>query len=161
MAVFCYTASMFTQNQNYKRSNKITTVNFKPTAEAKFLVDKLMDATDFKSRERLSTLLLDSLSRSVDIELVAVKISDTNQYHKKSNGRVSFKQYGYYRPKTGYIYIQNRTAVRGQILAAKSFVDTLLHEWVHHYDTHVLSLDSIHTKGFYMRLKDLRMKLGV
>ena len=88
-----------------------------------------------------------------------LKVSSARQYHKKYQGRVVSKQYGYYRPASKYIYISNRTAVRGQILAAKTFIETLLHEWVHHYDFCSLKFNSIHTSGFYARLNDLKEKL--
>ena len=95
------------------------------------------------------------------VDIVKLKISDTRQYHKKYDGRIIFKQYGYYRPESHYIYIQNRTPARGQLLAPKTFVDTLLHEWLHHFDSKKLGLDSIHTTGFYLRLKSLKNKLEI
>lgn len=111
-------------------------------------------------RQKFSSELLDELGDLAQIDIVNLKVSGTNQSHKKSKGRVVSKQYGYYRPKSSYIYIHNRTAVRGQILASKTFVDTLLHEWLHHYDFKKLRLNSIHSAGFYARLKDLKTKLG-
>ena len=71
------------------------------------------------------------------------------------------KRYGSYRLGSATITIPNRTAVRGQIVASKTFLDTLLHEWLHHYDTLKLKLNSIHTKGFYLRLSDLKGKLEI
>jgi hypothetical protein len=71
-----------------------------------------------------------------------------------------FRQ-GYGEAKSASIAISNKTAVRGQILAPKSFLDTLLHEWMHHYDTYRLKLRSIHSKGFYLRLNNLKEKLKI
>src|SRR3989339_546531 len=147
-------------DRNYLLSNKITTVKITPSISMIDLTKYLLQVSDVSDRQRLSEQLLDELCDATKIDIVNLKISDTQQYHKKQNNRVVFKQYGYYRPKSRYIYIQNRTAVRGQILAAKTFLDTLLHEWVHHYDTCKLKLNSIHTKGFYERLNDLKAKLG-
>ena len=93
--------------------------------------------------------------------MAKIKISDTRQYHKRRGNSIVFKQYGYYKPETNYIYIQNRTPARGQLLAAKTFIDTVIHEWLHHYDTHKLKLNSIHTTGFYTRLKNLKDGLGL
>lgn len=40
------------------------------------------------------------------------------------------------------------------------FYDTLLHEFMHHYDYKVLKLEnSLHTSGFYQRISDLKNKL--
>ncbi len=147
-------------DRNYRKSNKITKVKFPISAEAKRLCRELFRHKDTAIRQELSTALLDELTDLSGIDIVNVTISDAKQYHKKRGGRVSFKQYGYYKPDTRYIYIHNRTAVRGQILAAKTFVDTLLHEWMHHYDSVKLGLNSIHTAGFYARLKDIKTKLG-
>jgi len=103
--------------------------------------------------------LLDELSVSAGIEAVTLKVSATRQYHKKRGGRLVFKQYGYYRFKSCYLYIQNQTPIRGQDMAPKTFLDTLMHEWMHHYDYYGLKIDSIHTRGFYLRLKDLKRRL--
>ena len=43
----------------------------------------------------------------------------------------------------------------------RDFLNTLLHEWLHHYDTRKLKLNSIHSKGFYLRLNDLQEKLKI
>lgn len=113
------------------------------------------------TRQLLGEALLDELSDAVQIDIIKLKITDTNQYHRKMNGRMVMKKYGVYHPKTKLISIANKTAVRGQILAPKTFLDTLLHEWLHHYDTYKLKLHSIHSKGFYLRLNDLKDKLLV
>ena len=47
-------------------------------------------------------------------------------------------------------------------LVAQVFLETLLHEWVHHYDFTGLELDrSPHTSGFFNRIRDLAETLGV
>lgn len=135
-------------------------VDFPISAEAKRLTRALLKSKETGDRQVLSDALLDELADMAQIDIVKLKISDAKQYHKKSGGRVTFKQYGYYKPGSAYIYINNKTAVRGQILAPKTFVDTLLHEWLHHYETVGLGLNSIHSAGFYGRLKDLKTKLG-
>ena len=58
--------------------------------------------------------------------------------------------------------IYNLTAIRQQVLAPKVFLETLLHEWVHHYDFTGLQLErSPHTSGFFARIRDLAETLGV
>ncbi len=151
---------MLSKRKNYILSNKIESIDFPISDSAKKIFKKISLNKTEKNRQILGDELLDELADLAKIDIVNLKITDKNQYHKKRNGRVSFKQYGYYKPGSKYIYIHNRTAVRGQILAPKSFLDTLLHEWMHHYDFCKLGLNSIHTAGFYTRLKDLKMKLG-
>lgn len=152
---------LVSNSKNYLKSNRITTVTLSVSEAAIRCADALLQAERFEHRQQLGEQLLDELCDAAGIDVVNVKISDTQQYHHRRGSRVVFKQYGYYRPRSRYIYIQNRTAVRGQILAAKTFADTLLHEWLHHYDTLKLELNSIHTAGFYLRLKDLKTKLGI
>lgn len=149
------------QDANYKKSNRITCIKFKIPKPAIKLAQILLESQDKNERQKFSEALLDELSDAAKIDIVNLKISDTKQHHKKMNGRLIYKQLGYYRPKSHYIYITNRTAVQGKILAPKTFLTTLLHEWMHHYDFKKLKINSIHTKGFYERLKDLKEKLEI
>lgn len=149
-----------TKQSNYEKSNAIVTTNFPISQQAKLLASKLLKSKSEKIRQDLGDELLDELADLAQIDIVRLKISSARQYHKKYKGRVAFRQYGYYKPGTKYIYINNRTAVRGQILAPKTFLDTMLHEWMHHYDYCKLGLNSIHTAGFYARLKNLKEKIG-
>ena len=70
-----------------------------------------------------------------EVERIKIEVTDTRQWHRRRGTRLSVRRYGIYYPRTKRISIQNRTAVRGQELAAKTFLDTLLHEWMHHYDS--------------------------
>ena len=158
--ILCYNICTMFKKSNYQKSNAITKVKFKISGEAKHLTALLLKSKTETKRQKLSSDLLDELADLARIDVANVKVSKAKQYHKRYKGRVVSKQYGYYRPQSNYIYINNRTAVRGQILAPKTFVDTLLHEWLHHYDFKKLKLNSIHTAGFYARLKDLKTKLG-
>jgi hypothetical protein len=146
-------------SSNYIRSNAFTGISFEPSEEAKQITAHLLKTQATEKREELGNLLISQLSKDAHIALAHVTVSRTKQYHKRQGTRVVMKRYGYYRPKSSYIYIQNRTAVRGQLLAPKTFVNTLLHEWMHHYDFKQLKLNSIHTKGFYLRLRFLQESL--
>lgn len=57
------------------------------------------------------------------------------------------------------IEIWNKRAIRNQVISINVFADTLIHEFIHHYDTCVLGIDSIHSAGFYKRINDLTNKL--
>ena len=144
---------------NYQKSNRITKTKITISDEAVVLANRILESSGHDSRQTLSEELLDELCDGSKVDIVKLKISNTKQYHKKSKGRVAMKRYGYYRIAGNYIYIQNLTAVRGQILAPKTFLNTLLHEWMHHYDIHRLKINSIHSKGFYERINDLKIKL--
>lgn len=144
---------------NYQKSNRIKKIKTSISTEAISLAGQIIESSEHGSRQHLSEALLDELCDGSKIDIVQLKISNTKQYHKKSGGKVAMKRYGYYRIASKYIFIQNLTAIRGQILAPKTFLDTLLHEWMHHYDIHKLKLNSIHSKGFYERINYLKVKL--
>jgi hypothetical protein len=83
------------------------------------------------------------------------------QLHTLQAHRLRSKTYGYYQCKhdrTGVlasvIHIFHLTAVKQQVLSPLVFLETLLHEWCHHYDYATLRLGaSPHTRGFYTRLR--------
>lgn len=161
MRIITFFSRLKLQN-NYERSRAINAVDFSPTLKARLLAEKLLTSFTPQRRERLGKALLEELGRNAGIPAtVNLKVSATKQYHRRKQGRIVWKQYGYYRPRSRYMYIQNKTAVRGQTLAPKTFVTTLLHEWMHHYDYEKLRIRSIHTKGFYSRIYSLKEKLNI
>ena len=73
--------------------------------------------------------------------------------------------HGLYLPANGRgrdrITLWMRTAKRGQVVAYRTFLRTLLHELCHHLDYTYLHLrDSLHTQGFYQRESSLFAALG-
>ncbi len=146
---------------NYQKSNAITSVDFAPSARAKRIAGQILYAQGYKERQSLAHFLINELAYNSNIERVSIKVTDTKQWHKRKGTRIAIKKYGVYYPKTKRISIQNLTAVRGRELAPKTFLDTLLHEWIHHYDYEKLRLNSIHTKGFYERIGSLKERLLV
>jgi hypothetical protein len=72
---------------------------------------------------------------------------------------------GLYTPGNGrardLITVWMLTAKRGQVVAYRTFLRTLLHELCHHLDYTLLHLrDSLHTQGFYQRESSLFHGLG-
>ncbi len=73
--------------------------------------------------------------------------------------------HGLYTPGTGRyrdcITVWMLTAKRGQVVAYRTFLRTLLHELCHHLDYTLLNLgESLHTQGFYQRESSLFAALG-
>jgi hypothetical protein len=73
--------------------------------------------------------------------------------------------HGLYTPANGHgrdvIKLWMITAKRGQVVAYRTFLRTLLHEVCHHLDYTYLHLrDSLHTAGFYQRESSLFYALG-
>ncbi|MBU1179657.1 hypothetical protein KJ885_01800 [Patescibacteria group bacterium] len=146
---------------NYLKSNRILKLDFLISENSKMFVKILLDSQNEFDRQKFGEALLDELSDAAQVDIIKLKISSARQWHKKYKNKVVSKQYGYYRPASNYIYIYNYTAVQGKPLAPKTFLDTLLHEWLHHYDFKKLELNSIHSSGFYKRLGHLKEMLGI
>ena len=54
--------------------------------------------------------------------------------------------------ETAVLTVWMKTAAKGQVVAFKSFIRTILHELCHHIDYTYLNLDdSLHTEGFFRR----------
>ena len=153
---------MFWQQKNnkavYLKSNSIKDTPFQPNKEAINYAKRLLSSTDASERQALGQNLLNEISRTLSIPAPQLNINDKRQNHSLKNGKLMRKTYGTY--KAGKITISNKTAIREAVLAPKTFLDTLIHEFMHHYDYEVLKFpSSLHTAGFYYRLGDVMKKL--
>jgi hypothetical protein len=143
---------------DYERSNVILQLEYLPSEQALALARELLDIHPEK-RGPISKRLLDLLASELRVPPVKLRFKNEPQKHRRKNGRLTYKEYAYYEPD-GTITIFNITAVRKQYLAAKSYLDTLIHEFLHHLDYELLGLQhTYHTRGFYSRLGDLMTKL--
>lgn len=142
----------------YERSNLILQLDYAPSNEAKQLTSELLNI-DPPLRGRISQALIDRLVLELKVPEVRVKFLDQPQKHSRKDGRLTYKEYAHYDPE-GSITIYNKTAVREKHLASKAYLDTLIHEFLHHLDYELLQLShTYHTKGFYSRLGDMLAKL--
>ncbi|MCF6157031.1 MAG: hypothetical protein E3K32_00340 [wastewater metagenome] len=142
----------------YKKSNGIKDTKFIPNKIATNYTKRLLDSKDAAERQILGQKLLNEISQSLAISTPRLTVHDKRQNHSLKNGKLMRKTYGTY--KTGNITINNKTAVRQTVVASKTFLDTLIHEFMHHYDYEILKLStSLHTAGFYYRLGDMMKKL--
>src|SRR5438105_2719104 len=154
----------------YLRSQATVTLQFRPSAIARGITLRLVGASDdHRERRRLGQLLVDELNSNAGLTRCQLTVADRPQVHHHDGQRLQSKTYGYYNCSfddgavTGArIRIYHRTAVRQQVIAPKVFLNTLLHEWMHHCDFAALELDrSPHTAGFYTRLRVLADELEV
>ena len=91
----------------------------------------------------------------VDVHVLAVRPSD-----------VEGELHGLYEPDedlpTARISVWMRTAHRKQVVAFRSFVRTIVHEFLHHLDYEHFKLpETFHTEGFYKRESSLSNALFV
>jgi hypothetical protein len=104
---------------------------------------------------RGAAAVLHLLCRAYGVPPLAVAVYDRPRPSLRGS-RFSGELHGDYTPP-GRIRIWARTAKRGQRVAFLTFLDTLLHEFLHHYDLTFLRLpDTVHSENFYKRLGSLR-----
>lgn len=83
-----------------------------------------------------------------------LSLGDRPRPHSRdSSGKLRSEVYGTCTSR-GTVRIYLRTPARGQPTAFKTFFNTLVHEWVHHYDFAAFG-DSVHCAGFYERVNAL------
>lgn len=145
---------------NYTKSNKIVEVSLNKFRSAEYLKMVNHDAKDAKERYKCTYDLLHYLCDKFNISMPRLIITDRIARHTIQNGVLKSKVLGSYQPFGKTITLYNLTPMRKQIVSSKSLTGTLLHEFMHHYDYEVLKMSqSLHTKGFYMRISDLENKL--
>ena len=153
---------------SYERSKGVERITWREFPLGKAAAYAILEERDAAGRQATGQQLLDVLDAAADLPPCKLTVVDRPQRHSTRGGKLEMKTYGYYRiawetrPQKGTIRIYNLTAIRQQVLAPKVFLETLLHEWVHHYDFTGLQLDrSPHTSGFFARIRDLAETLGV
>ena len=149
------------QQRTYDRSDAVAAVPLPGSAHLSAIVDALPAALKSGAAaqvERVAQALCDEVTRLLRVPPLRVLVSGT----RPSNPRGEL--HGLYTPRArgaGTIKVWMVTAKRGQIVAFKTFLRTLLHEICHHLDYALLGLDeSFHTDGFYKRESSLFYRVG-
>lgn len=101
-----------------------------------------------------SQAFIDFLSKIFLVSPKALLLIDRARPHgRDEQGRIRGELFGSCASQ-GNIRIYLLTAARGRPTAFKTYFNTLIHEWVHHYDFEALG-DTVHCAGFYQRVKTL------
>lgn len=147
---------------NYDKSNKIVSVRLN-RFDKSYMKKLLACGEDCKERQRAAKSLVDYLCSKFGIVSVPVLVLNTCQPHRiGESGRMNRKTLGLYTHSGRTpisIKVWNKTAIKQQTISINVFAETLLHEFMHHYDTFELKIDTIHSAGFYKRISDLSKKL--
>jgi hypothetical protein len=141
----------------WERSNAITAIRVPPSPRLNALAARLAESLTLGDRARVqaaSQALLDAYCLMLRVPRLQVQVESvrpTNDYGEL---------HGLYRPGNGRthdrVQVWMFTARRGQVVAFKTFLRTLLHELGHHLDYEYLKLPgSLHTEGFYRRENSL------
>lgn len=146
---------------DYEKSNKYDSVALNKFSHKEWH-DLLECGESFAERRDAGQRLLDYLCKKFKICSVSLSTTHKIQEHRdNSNGTLRAKVLGKYYPQMRAIVVYNLTAKRKKVVSIKTFADTLLHEFMHHYDHVYLKMnDSPHTTGFYKRISDLKAKLN-
>ena len=150
-------------NNVYETSNSIENIDVVVSTKAKELYAQLLSCNDnAKVRQIVTNNLCVELCKCFKIKNVTeVRICNTQQDSKTVNGVCVRKTMGKYIVNQNMIVVFNKTAVRKQIVAIKSFSDTFLHEFAHVLDHLYYNFaTSPHTTGFYKRISSLKQKLS-
>lgn len=155
---FAYFARLSPARQRiYRQSDAIATIELPHAARHAAMVVAIRDgllAEDRTLVHRASQTLIDGLDAGFGIPAVRVQVlarrpaDDYGELH------------GLYEPAEGRtrarITVWMRTAQKRQVVAFKSFLRTLVHEFGHHFDYEYLKLaETFHTEGFYKRESSL------
>jgi hypothetical protein len=143
-------------DKDYEKSNKIEAVCLNCFSKKEYAA-LLADG----NRQRLAQALINYLCEKFHIPMASVFVTNTPQPHSTGySGKLKSKTFGTYATGLRKITIYNTTAIKKQTISIKVFADTLLHEFMHHYDCEKLKIASLHTAGFYKRISDLQRKLS-
>jgi hypothetical protein len=145
---------------NYTRSNSITTIpnlTISSKTQALYRIYREVNA--------ITETMLQTLSDSIlaDLGLRTLNITFAGRRpHSRNTSRITKETHGVHSGNMLHqsIRIYKLTAAKQQLVSAKSAISTLLHEINHNIDLHIIKVNSIHSKGFYLRLKHLTIAMG-
>lgn len=150
------------EQKSYEISNRVNSVDFRVTPAMRQKVDALATwlAAGDKSKVRGATeAVIGMLCEAARVPQTRFRLLDAAPAQYRGDKAV-VKLYGLCEPD-GTISLAYRTAVRRQVVAFKTYLTTLVHEFVHYYDARRLELGaSFHTRGFYDRVRDLVGRLA-
>ena len=145
------------QKRIYRESDKVSSIRLPGNVLLSHSVKRIGRALKSENRikvEKASQELAHALM--VGLKLSPVKVIVLSKRPSRTWGEL----HGLYEPKEGRgrpkITVWMRTAQRRQVVAFRTYLRTLLHEFGHHLDYELLKLaDSFHTEGFYKRESSL------
>jgi hypothetical protein len=148
------------QKSVYRASDEIKSMRLRdpePVTRIGALLAGALEAEDQKETTRQCNALVMAICAGRDLPAPRVRVLSK----RPSNAREEL--HGLYeRPvsdrarKPAQITVWMRTAQKKQVVAFRTFLRTLLHEFCHHLDYELLGLeDSFHTEGFFKRESSL------
>jgi hypothetical protein len=102
-----------------------------------------------------SQAIVDALAHEYEISTIPwVVVEDVRPSWRDRRGRIAGQTHGEADGNRWELKLFLRTPAKRKVVAYKTFLNTLLHEFAHFYDFSMLG-GTIHTAGFYRRLNTL------
>jgi hypothetical protein len=151
------------QRRTYRASDRITRVALSDPARLRAAVSALREALASGDRRRVQqacTAVAVGVCDDLGITRVRVKVGGRRP--TDSGGRELLGQCSWDEEETkgALVAVWMRTAGRGQVVAFKTLLRTLIHELCHHLDYELHGLDgTYHTEGFFRRESSIMRQL--
>jgi hypothetical protein len=146
------------QQRIYDRSAAISSIQLPPTPQLQESARTLEAAlaTDNHSQvSALSQTIVDLICWRLGVRTVRIQVHGVRPSNRRGELHGLYTQYNG-GSRNDSIQVWMRTAKRGQVVAFRTFLRTLLHEVCHHLDyTHLHLRESYHTEGFFQRESSL------
>ena len=142
------------QQKIYLKSETINTVRLKDIDELKLITQKLeqqLPTGDVVLVEDCSQALVNALCQQLRFASARINVLERRPHNNYGELHGLYEPVERTRPRAK-IYVWMRTAKRQQVVAFKTYLRTLIHEFCHHLDFEYYKFeDSFHTKGFFQR----------
>jgi hypothetical protein len=137
----------------YERSDKMGALSLPGESRLPALAHEIESAMFSESKPQVRIACNDFLRELADllkVPLPSIRVLDARPLRVYEAG--SAELFGDYQLGTALIRVWMRTAVQKRVTSFGTFLNTLCHEFCHHFDILRLELpNSFHTRGFYQR----------
>lgn len=146
------------QQRIYDRSAAISSIPLRPTPQLFSAIQALEAALAAEEEQRVHTLaqtVVNHICTRLSVRPIRVHIQGVRPSNRRGELHGLYTQYAG-GSENDSIQVWMRTAKRGQVVAFRTFLRTLLHEVCHHLDYVYFNLrESYHTEGFFQRESSL------
>jgi hypothetical protein len=147
------------QQRIYDRSTAISSIQLMPTPqlhETTKALETALIADEQLRVQSLSQAVVNQICQRLEVRTVRIHVHGVRPSNRRGELHGLYTQYNDSGSPNDSIQVWMRTAKRGQVVAFRTFLRTLLHEVCHHLDYTYLQLrESYHTQGFFQRESSL------
>lgn len=121
-------------------------------------LEAALAAGNRRAVERAAGALCDHVTEALNVTPTSCRVLSTRP--RERNGSELHGMYTPFEDGSSLIEVWMRTAARGNVVAFRTFLRTLVHELCHHLDYELLDLENtFHTPGFFQRESSLFRQL--